>query len=380
MFFGFKKLNLASSLLLGSAFMAISSSAMAVKQRFPRPGFTQNPAYMTECYRTKDEDTYLLKVLEARPEAREFVRLMKEVSLSDYQLPAARAGYSEWSNCHTVFVPKNELLENVRVTRDNLDQIALLLRSHILTDTILEESDFSIGQTLRLRSSSGNPVDLTRSSNGMKAVNGIELTDDALLESSPHAIILLDAVLPEVKESILDAADRVYQYGDDVSGISYDGDGQPLERGYPILSNVTGRPRIKFSEIMRLCNLESRLAQGGVTILVPASIPFADAPIIGELWKSDLEFVCRAFSGNILNKAYTFNDLRELGKTNSEVTTISSRRVGAEHWPRLTKFRPEHVRIGEGRVGIGYDEDLLEVRITSEYSIFWTYEFALPLD
>jgi hypothetical protein len=354
------KFRLSSSVLIFGAIMGVSSSAFAKKQ-FYVPG--EIDAYRQSC---KNNVKTLGQALQEEPEAREFLRLVGETNGTNF-------GLKGYIFCQTVFVPKNIYLKNVVVTQENKKSLDRLLRAHVLGASFIEESDFT-SDTTRLRSWSGLPLDLSRSADGVKTVNGVKMSDETSLESSSHTIALMEGILPEAQQSISDAISNWDPYQP-----RYRNEGGP--EFYPVLSNVTGKPGLSFNEIMTLCKLDTKLAKGGVTVLLPTSIPYLDAPIFDELWKSDVEFVCRAFSSNILDKRHTPEDLVKLGQTNSgTVSTIDSRAVPVIFQPK----RPERfsfTKIGYSELSIrntisGGTGESVNGLISSSYAILEVEGFA----
>lgn len=359
-----------SSALIGAMSMVAGLSTQALaKNQFGVEG--ESEAYKAACTRNPQS---LLQALQSEPEAREFLRLWADSSKS---LNSSFIDANAQIFCHTAFVPKNSALQGIQVSDDNRDAIAMLLRSHFIGATFIEESDFN-SQPLRLRSWSGNPIDLSRNSDGVKQVNGVSIADSVRLTSKGHTVVVIEGILPEVFESVSDAISAwrpMYS-----NGVTPIGAKVPPEF-YPVLSEVTGKPGLSFNEIMTLCDLDQVLKQGNVTLLLPGSIPYLNAPILGDLWKSDKEFVCRAFSSNIIEGNYSYAKLLQLSKASDSVLKVIDGRVLDLDYIRFNSERFSFVQLGKeaklvGPSIAGGTSEIVNVRETASYSIFRTEGFA----
>jgi hypothetical protein len=211
--------------------------------------------------------------------------------------------------CHVVLVPNNAALKNIEVTEQNRDALSMVLRSHFIGGTKLEDADFSQSGTI-VRSSSGAILKLARTGNGAMTVNGSTVTSGTL-RSPGHTILVVSDVLPELSETITSAVESLRSKSN--YGPGY----------YPdVLKNITGKPAITFAEIAGLCGFEERLNAGNVTVLLPRRIKQINTPILRDLFASDKEFVCHSFKSNIIEGRYTSNDLLKLAK--SGTNTIAS--------------------------------------------------------
>jgi hypothetical protein len=294
--------TLKNFLTITATFACLSAPAFAKKQ-FEVPA--EQAAYKEAC---GDIHASLLETLRNEPEAQEFLRLLVATSKSPYRVSELEtAGIF----CHVAFVPNNAALKNIEVTDQNRDALAMLLRSHFIGASKLDDSDFSQSGT-SVRSWSGGILKLSRSENGSITVNGVTVTRGTLNEPGSTVLVTSD-VLPEIPEAITSAIDSVRRL--------------PGERDfYPVLKNITGKEGMTFNEIANFCGFEERIKAGNVTVLLPREIQQIATPILRDLFASDKEFVCRAFTSNVIEGRYTTNELRQLAKTGTgKVASIDGR-------------------------------------------------------
>ena len=350
-------------------------TALAISASFGTPAFAkkqfnvdaEQDAYRQSC--KINGTTSLLKALQNETEANEFLRLWAETSTSRY------SSYNERNSaifCNVIVVPSNEVLKGITITEANRDAVAILLNSHILGASILEESDFSVDAP-QLRSWSGNLLKLSRSESGVKTVNGVPVTGGSLSDKG-HSVLVVANILPEVQESIASAIEA----WPEIVGFNFDGYFAP--KMYPVLSNLTGKPYVSFNEISKICGFDQDLASGNVTVLLPTEIVHAKTPVLKDLFASDKEFVCRAFRSNILKGRFTSEDLRKKSTTaDNSVTSIDGRVFTMSSFDQgiFAQFQigdlVQAVAYTAGRNGTGYTVD---ERDTAGYVIFEAIDFV----
>ena len=341
------KSRLKNFLTMTATFACLSAPAFA-KQQYAVPA--EQDAY-TACGRP----VQLVDALRNEPEAQEFLRLLAATEKAGYHLRVLESGFL----CHVVIVPNNAALKNIEVTDQNRDALAILLRSHFIGATKLEDSDFSQAGT-SLRSPSGEILKLARSESGTMTVNGIPVTSGQL-NAPGHTILVVSDVLPEIPEEISSAIETFIPAEVFGPGVYRD-----------VLKNVTGKPYMYFNEIASLCGFEDRLKAGNVTVLLPREITQINTPILRDLFASDKDFVCRAFTSNVIEGRYNAKDLRELGKTGTgTIKSIDGRVFPVSYFSWVQEF----AQIGIDKVqvwGPSVDDSLLEIngeRQTASYTI-----------
>jgi uncharacterized surface protein with fasciclin (FAS1) repeats len=350
------KSRLKNFLTMTATFACLSAPAFAKKQ-FEVPA--ERDAYKAACANPGNK---FIDALRNEPEAQEFLRLLAATAKSPYHVSELDASIF----CHVAIVPNNAALKNIEVTDQNRDALAILLRSHFIGATKLEDSDFSQSGTI-LRSWSGGILKLSRSENGSMTVNGIAVTSGTL-NTPGHAVLVVSDVLPEIPEPFTSA---VESFKGSV-GVTY---------VYPVLKNITGKAELTFNEIANFCGFEERLKAGNVTILLPSKIKQIATPILRDLFASDKDFVCRAFTSNVIEGRYTSNELKQIAKTVSgKVSSIDGREFGVSY---LDYGVYAYVQIGDqvssrlrGNFFAGGTGEIVLERHTASYTIIETEDLV----